>query len=188
MKRIFFCTLAALTALALLASGASAAKAWDYWIVATGDCHLRAGANLNADVITVIQKGHDAEFLGELGLDSRGVVWYYVDAGKYEGWVSSKYAQLTGENDLTFDGGDSYELPSAELVSATGGDSNIRSMPDRGAPVVGLLRRGENAIYAGLSYDDYRGVRWDYVEFEDGDGYGASGWISSKYTTAKGGS
>ena len=69
-----------------------------------------------------------------------------------------------------------------DYIEATGGDSNIRSNPDREAEIVGLLTQGSSAVYAGKSYVDYRGIRWDFVEFEGSDGVKNDGWISSMYT------
>lgn len=182
MKRILFCTLAALTALALLASGASAAKAWDYWIATTASCNVRTWADLDADVVTTLPAHDMAYFEGDMYLDDRGVMWYYISTYSGDGWVSSKYAQLNSDMGTSFDGASFYRLSGVRRVVASG-DCNVRRMPELNGYIVGTLRKGTKSIYAGMSYRDDRGVRWDFVEFEDSaDGEGKDGWVSSKYT------
>lgn len=63
-------------------------------------------------------------------------------------------------------------------VTATGGDTNIRSWADINSEKLGTLPAGKTAVYKGSSYTDDRGVRWDYIEYR-----GIQGWVSSRYTT-----
>lgn len=63
-------------------------------------------------------------------------------------------------------------------VTATGGDTNIRSWADVNSDLLGVLPKGKSAVYKGSSYTDDRGIRWDYIEYQ-----GIQGWVSSRYTT-----
>jgi len=82
------------------------------------------------------------------------------------GWVSSKYAKITG------DGGGA----SASMVKVSGGDANLRSGPGLGYDDIGTIHNGKTASYLGSSSVDDRGVAWYKVKFN-----GKVGWVSSKY-------
>ena len=71
-----------------------------------------------------------------------------------------------------------YAYCPSGIVVGTGGDSNIRVAPDLDAKIIGRLDEGDVADYCGFSEYDWRGVRWDYINY-----YGTKGWVSSRYTT-----
>ena len=62
-------------------------------------------------------------------------------------------------------------------VTATGGDSYIRTGPGLGYAQVGILYKGSSASYLGDYSYDGRGVKWYRVQH----GYD-TGWVSSRYT------
>jgi len=63
-------------------------------------------------------------------------------------------------------------------VTATGGDTYVRTGPGLGFDTLGILYEGESAEYLDDTQYDWRGVAWYCIVFEDmGDG-----WVSSKYT------
>jgi len=62
-------------------------------------------------------------------------------------------------------------------VTATGGDSYIRTGPGLGYAQVGILYKGSSASYLGDYSYDGRGVKWYRVRH----GYD-TGWVSSRYT------
>jgi uncharacterized protein YraI len=63
-------------------------------------------------------------------------------------------------------------------VTATGGDSYVRTGPGLGFATLGVLHNGESAEYLDDTQYDWRGVAWYCIAFEDmGDG-----WVSSRYT------
>ena len=187
MKKTLCRAIAAMMALALLLTAAlaetsdDAAEAVENGVVyATADCSVYAKASLESEALTELLEGDRLTYLYEAEEDESGLIWYSVNCGDISGWVCADSAAYAGD-DICYE----TVLEDIGIIEATGGDSNIRSAADRDAEIVGLLKQGETAIYAGKSYVDYRAVRWDFVEFEDGNGNGRDGWISSKYTTAK---
>ena len=169
MKRILAATLAAL----MLMAGAALAKDYDFSVRATEQCNVRSEPSLDAPIVDTMDKDEECYYMYESSVDSRGVAWYMVDAGYEIGWVSSVYTELVG---------DFHRLSGIDLIHATGGDSNIRAVPETDAAIIGMLKKGSVANYV-YSYTDYRGVRWDFVEYEGKDGEGHDGWVSSKYTS-----
>lgn len=171
MKRILAVALAAL----MLMAGAALAKDYDFSVKATEQCNVRSEPSLDAPIVDTMDKGEECYYMYESSVDSRGVAWYMVDAGYEIGWVSSVYTELVGNF---------QRIPGIDVIRATGGDSNIRAVPETDAAIIGILKQGSGAIYV-YSYTDYRGVRWDFVEYEDEDGEGRDGWVSSKYTSTE---
>ena len=187
MKKILCRAIAAMMALVLLLTAAlaeggdDAAEAVENGVVyATADCSVYAEASSKSEALTELLEGDRLDYLYEAKEDESGLLWYSVNCGDISGWVCSDSARYAGD-DICYD----TALEDIGVIEATGGDSNIRVAPDRDAEIIGLLTQGETAIYAGKSYVDYRAIRWDLVEFEDRDGNGREGWISSKYTTPK---
>lgn len=64
----------------------------------TASVNLRSGPGLDYDIVTSYPEGKSLEYLGETSTDDRGVAWYKVSTDKGEGWVSSRYAELKGED------------------------------------------------------------------------------------------
>ena len=86
------------------------------WLYATdGKSYLRKAPNLEGQIITTVQKGDAAEYLGTSSIDERGVTWYRVSYRGNTGWVSSRYT--------------SFQEKERE-VYASEGDSKIRNMPN----------------------------------------------------------
>ena len=183
MKKTLNGVLAALMILSLLAGTAFAAETEDFRVIATEACELRGEPGSDGEVLGTLLADMDALYMCETAIDDQGVAWYYVDLGSAPGWVSSEFVEFVALEEGS--AGCYVDLHGVNIIEATGGDSNIRTNPDREAEIVGLLKQGETAVYAGQSYLDYRGVRWDFVEFEDANGEGKDGWISSMYTSAK---
>lgn len=95
MKNRVFRSLALALALTLLC-GAALAE-----VKTTGTVWMRADPSLNGEQITSVKEGKSLEYLGQSEVDDRGVAWYKVSDGKHTGWVSSKYAELKGEDAAT---------------------------------------------------------------------------------------
>jgi len=64
-------------------------------------------------------------------------------------------------------------------VTATDGDSYIRTGPGLGYATLGVLYEGESAEYLDDTQYDWRGVAWYCIALEGSMGVG---WISSRYT------
>lgn len=181
MKKTLKTALAALMILALLlaaalAENSDAAEPAENGVVSiTAACGVFAEPSLESEALTEVLEGDRLTYLYEAKVDGSDVVWYSVNCGDINGWVPAECAAYLGD-DICYE----TVLEDVEFIEATGGDSNIRTAPDREAEIIGLLKQGQVIVYAGVSYVDYRAVRWDYVELEDG-----RGWISSMYTTPK---
>lgn len=186
MRHILIRVLTVLVVLALLAPSCLAdPKAYDFWVVATEPCDVRVEPEADAAVNGMMEKGDEMIYMYDLVIDAEGTVWYCVDAGYNIGWVDSRSVRLLGECGVICEG-DRFEVTQDVLaIRATGGDSNIREMPNQETWSLGILKEGDVAVYAGLSYTDDRDVTWYFVEFEDENGEGRDGWVSSKYTTAE---
>ena len=70
-------------------------------IKATGKCNIRKTASLQGKSLGVFRKGETMKLTGNMGIDTRGVIWYGVKFswknGKTdvkEAWVSSEYTEL----------------------------------------------------------------------------------------------
>ena len=162
MKKFAILLFTALLAACLLTS----ALATDVTI--TGDANMRTGPSLDAKIIRTLKKGTTVTFNGATRYDDRGVAWYSVHYNKRDGWVSSKYAKLSGNGNASASG----------TVYASKGDSNVRSGPGLGYSSYGTLYEGQSADFLGSIRTDDRGVDWYNIRFKS-----RSAWVSSKYTT-----
>lgn len=61
----------------------------------SGDSNVRTGPGLSYDSIGALKKGQSAEYLDESSIDDRGVAWYCIYFNGRNGWVSSKYTELS---------------------------------------------------------------------------------------------
>lgn len=59
----------------------------------TSALRLRTGASTSANIITVIPKNTTVTCHGYYSVDKKGATWYYVEYGKYTGFVSASYCQ-----------------------------------------------------------------------------------------------
>lgn len=64
------------------------------FVLATGDVNVRAEPGTDAPVIGILHKGYTAPYLGETR-QWGGRDWYKVTLDDEDGWVSSKYAEVT---------------------------------------------------------------------------------------------
>lgn len=64
------------------------------FVLATGDVNVRAEPGTDAPVIGILHKGYTAPYLGEKR-QWGGRDWYKVTLDDEDGWVSSKYAEVT---------------------------------------------------------------------------------------------
>ena len=64
----------------------------------TGDVWLRKGPGKNYSKIRAISKGTKLSYTGKSSVDYRGVRWYRVKYNGSTGWVSSRYAKLSGSS------------------------------------------------------------------------------------------
>ena len=134
-----------------------------------GDTNVRSGPGLGYSILDTIFVGETAIYLGNTSTDDRGVMWYNVQFEEHTGWVSSVYATLTGDS------------VTGSYVKGTSGDSNVRKGPGLGNSSFGYLYEGETAPFLGKTSVDERGVLWYNISYD-----GASGWVSSMYTTLAG--
>lgn len=73
-------------------------------------------------------------------------------------------------------------IAETQYVSATDGDSNIRSGPGLDYSTIGSMAKGSGAPYLNESSIDDRGVAWYKIDYN-----GKTGWVSSRYTTLRSG-
>ena len=64
------------------------------WILATGNVNVRSAPGTDARVIGVMHKGDTAPYQGEKR-EWGGRDWYLIEFDGENGWVSSKYAEVT---------------------------------------------------------------------------------------------
>jgi len=134
-----------------------------YVLISGGDCHVRQQPNLNGAKLGVLYNGQTANCLGGQSTDNRGVVWYEINFNGMSGWVSSRYAKLNG-------------VLTSSQVTISGGQCNMRLLPNLNAEIVAILEEGTSATYLNQSSVDDRGVAWYYVDYR-----GETGWVSSRY-------
>ena len=60
-----------------------------------GMVNVRGGAGTSFGIVTQLEEGTDAEYLGEGQADPDGICWYKVKVGSTEGFVSAKFTTLT---------------------------------------------------------------------------------------------
>lgn len=83
----------ALALAALLACGCALAD-----VRTTANVNVRSGPGLDYEIVVTCTAGKTLDYLGESQADDRGVDWYKVSVGDKTGWISSKYAELQGED------------------------------------------------------------------------------------------
>lgn len=138
-----------------------------------GSSYIRSEPSLWGEVLGSLPKGASAQHL-DTAWDERDVPWYKVSYRGTCGWVSSMYTSLNGNH--------TYHQLNGDVV-ASGGATNIRAGHYRSADSLGTLPKGKSAKYLDWSATDERGVLWYYVTYGS-----TTGWVSSRYTTLKGGS
>ncbi len=150
----------------------------------SGDTSVRTGPG--PDYATIGSAGADVtlDWTGDAAEDDLGVTWYGVRFAGGTGWVSSRYATLSDEDDgwEFYDGGEPYDdglddYDSATTVYGASGDSNVRTGPGLDYDVLGTLTQGDTAVYLGGTSYDNRGVAWYQIAWKNG-----VGWVSSRYT------
>lgn len=164
MKKMLGRAALLLVAIAILMSAfASLALAESAYVEATGRVNVRRGASLDDRVLGAVEKGTRLTYREESETDDRGVVWYKVRYNSTtDGWISSRYSKLVN-----------YD----QKVTATGGQTYIRSEGSLYGNRLGVLPKGESATYLNESEVDDRGVAWYRVSYD-----GVKGWVSSRYT------
>lgn len=68
---------------------------WD--VQATASVYVRTGPGLSYGISGVMHKGDRLNHLGDTYYDDRGVAWYSVEGKNGQGWVSSRYSELSQE-------------------------------------------------------------------------------------------
>ena len=148
---------------------AGLAVAESAYVQTEGRVNVRTGAGLDYRSLGTVEKGTRLTYLNETSTDSRGVAWYKVQYNSStSGWVSSTYASLKNYT---------------QKVTATGGQTYIRSSASLNGKQLGILPKGASATYLNSSSVDDRGVAWYYVSYD-----GTKGWVSSRYTKLGSGS
>lgn len=66
-----------------------------YVKISGGDCRMRSGPGLGYSTLNTLGRGETAQYLNSYSVDERGVTWYYVSYDDEDGWVSSRYAELS---------------------------------------------------------------------------------------------
>ena len=153
----------------------------------TGSCYVRDGAGAYYDTIGIINKGSTLTYYGSKKNGS--TTWYEVEFNGQYGWVSSKYAYVTGkEGKATYgDGGDggseegyvSGSFKSGSKVYITG-KCNVRYGPALEYDSMGTASKGSTLTGRGTISTDSRGIKWYSVTFK-----GKKGWVSSVYASLK---
>lgn len=156
-----------LIAISLLATAlAGVAAAEGAYVEATGSVNVRRGAGLGYSSLGTVEKGTRLTYLNSSSVDERGVIWYLVRYNaSTQGWVSSVYSRLVNLD---------------QWVTATDGQTYIRSEGNLSGKGLGVLPKGASATYLNQSSVDERGVAWYRVRYD-----GVTGWVSSRYTTLK---
>lgn len=107
-------------AMALLLAGALAMAE----VRTTANVWLRAEPNREGEQITSFPEDTSLDYLGETRYDERPVAWYKVKKGEYTGWVSSKYAELIGEESIVA-GSDEWFLSGGMTVENEDGSIEV---------------------------------------------------------------
>ena len=154
-----------LIAISLLATAlAGVAAAEGAYVEATGSVNVRRGAGLGYSSLGTVEKGTRLTYLNSSSVDERGVIWYLVRYNaSTQGWVSSVYSRLVNLD---------------QWVTATDGQTYIRSEGNLSGKGLGVLPNGASATYLNQSSVDERGVAWYRVRYD-----GVTGWVSSRYTS-----
>ena len=162
---------------------AAQAKAIDYdefYVYFEGDCNVRDEPNLEGEVIGTYEAGDTAVFVfnepENTVVDERDVRWYLVVYGEDLGWVSSRYAVLTGDGYAQYEplyGQADWERPAYYEVIA---ELPLMRMPDLDSDEIDVLPAGARATNLGLFCFDGEGRSWGYVTYG-----GQAGWIQDLY-------
>lgn len=137
-------------------------------VVATGgQTYIRTEPSLDGRQLAVLHLNDEADYMEQTQLDNRDVAWYRVCFDGTIGWVSSKYTQMM----------DKEAEESYSVVIATGGQTNIRTIPSLDGKVLIVLKQNETATFLNSTRTDDRGVEWYEVQYKD-----YIGWVSSRYT------
>ena len=67
-------------------------------VMMTGSANVRSGPGLGYSMLDSFSKGNSIPYVGQSSVDDRGVTWYKVKIKSGYGWVSSKYARLSGSS------------------------------------------------------------------------------------------
>lgn len=148
-----------------------------YVVASGGETNVRRGPGLGYDTVGTMLVGTGAEFLNNTSVDDRGVVWYNIEFGGNNAWVSSRYTSLQenlAQNDQEADNNSS---DTRSYVKGVSGDSNVRTGPGLDYSSVGTLHKESTASFLGKISTDARGVDWYKISYSGGE-Y----WVSSRYT------
>ena len=159
MKRKLISVLAVLLIAAMLMGSALASS----YVKTTGKVYLRTGPGKGYKALCTVVKGAKLTYLDDYYTDYRGVTWYNVSYKNKEGWVSSAYAELHGEEVSTW-------------LYAVGGKCYVRRQPNLNGKVITTMQEGDWAEYQNAYSVDDRGVTWYKVNYND-----TIGWVSSRY-------
>ncbi len=184
MKRLFSILLAAALMMACLSAFAVSYAAG--YVYLTGNSNVRTGPGLGYSSIGQINSGSTVEYLNDSSYDNRGVCWYKIAFSGGSGWVSSKWAELSGvEGSAIYAAGGSGNGTGGNffMTDTMMGDVyasqnvHVRMGPGLNYDLLTGMVPGDTAIYLGNSSIDSRGVTWYNISF---DGY--TGWVSSAFT------
>jgi|GEM_PF-4463538 len=118
MKKFLSVLLAALVVISLFTTALASVKT-------TGNVWMRKGPGLGYGKIRSIKSGRTLEYTGKSSVDSRGVRWYRVRYKGSTGWVSSRYAKLSGSS-----------KSSSSSSSSSGSSSKSKSSTATPAPEI----------------------------------------------------
>lgn len=160
---------------------AEAVEVDEFYVYFEGDCNVRDEPNLDGAVIGVYERGDTAIFVfndpDNAAVDERDVRWYLVVYGEDLGWVSSRYAVLTGTEYADYEplyAQADWERP---LYYELREELFLMSKPDVDSVVRDTLPEGTAAVNLGLFCFDEAGRSWSYVVHD-----GQVGWIQDRYT------
>ncbi len=152
-----------LAVIAALLAATGAALAESAYVQASGNVHVRTGAGTDYRSLGVVSDGTRLTYLNESKNDSRGVTWYRVQYNSNTtGWISSRYSSVKN-----------YD----QKVTATSGQTYIRTAGNLNAEKLDVLPKGASGTYLNESHVDERGVTWYRISYD-----GVKGWVSSRYT------
>lgn len=156
-------------------------------VLTTGNVNLRTGPGLAYDTVTSVSAGEYLDYLGESSVDERGIAWYLVDYNGTNCWISSKFAELQGENTAPRALPDLSRIDGYMEVSGYFGKDLVKS-----AAEVGLGNYAEVTCEAPYQYSDGYltfGAAYSDIEFMELKGgeysvYGVSIGMSAEEAIA----
>lgn len=184
MKKFFVMMLTVVMMMSMFSMAAMACE--EYYVYFSGTSNVRTGPGLGYGSIGQVNAGSTLNYLADTSYDERGVAWYRVSFGNGSGWVSSRYASMTGSAGIATyaaGGGSNYSAGSYVSNGAYGstvyatGNTNVRTGPGLSYAQVGGMEQGDYASFLGGTSVDNRGVVWYSVSCG-----GVTGWVSSVYT------